>query len=218
MPRSCGVPFRKETVMTDRPPPYELFFAYLAVALKPDEYENVQFAYLTSKYGHRGQVRNDGGRYFDHPKAAAWIYISELGGRDPRTIIDLLLHDLAEDAYLLSPYRLRLNFGADVALDVRALTKLPKGKETTDEYLARVISRGPETIVAKLCDRLHNLRTLGTCTPEKRTNTIQETREYHLLLLIPALRSCDEAWAAFADPIEERMLAAISASVLSSGA
>ena len=109
--------------LKQRPPGYELFFAPLAVAYDPTTYENVQFAYFASKYGHAGQVRDDGSRYFDHPKAAAWIYIDELGGRNARTIMDILLHDLSEDTYLLSPYRIALNFGEDVALDVRALTK-----------------------------------------------------------------------------------------------
>ena len=151
-----------------RPPGYELFFAPLHVSLDQNDLERINFAYMASKYGHAKQIRDDGTRYFDHPKAAAWIYIDELGGRDPRAIIDLLLHDLSEDAYLLSPYRLFVNFGEDIALDVRGLTKLPKGKETTEEYLGRVVVRGPWAIVAKLCDRLHNLRSLKSSTPEKR--------------------------------------------------
>lgn len=63
-----------------RPPCYELFFAALAVVLSPGEYERIQFAYFISKYGHAKQLRDDGARYFDHPKAATWIYIDELGG------------------------------------------------------------------------------------------------------------------------------------------
>ena len=197
--------------MLIRPPPYELFFAPLAVSLKPDELERVQFAYIASKYGHKDQVRDDGGRYFDHPKAAAWIYIHELGGRDVRTIIDLLLHDLSEDQYLLSAYRLALNFGEVIALDVRALTKLPKGKETTKEYLLRVIARGPACVTAKIIDRLHNLRDCEGCTPEKRMRTIKETQEYHLRLLIPALRAHGKHWAKYADVLEVKINEAIAA-------
>ncbi len=197
--------------MLIRPPPYEIFFAPLAVTLSPDDLERVQFAYFSSKYGHAGQKRDDGSRYFDHPKGAAWIYIHELGGRDVRTIIDLLLHDLSEDQYLLSPYRLGLNFGEDIALDVHALTKLPKGKETTKEYLLRVIARGPSCITGKIIDRLHNLRTLSTCTPEKQVKTIQETQEYHLRLLIPALRAHGKHWAKYADVLELKINEAIAA-------
>ncbi len=193
-----------------RPPVYELFFAPLAVELDPNDYERVQFAYFASKYGHARQVRDDGSRYFDHPKAAAWIYIYELGGRDPRAIILLLLHDISEDAYLLSPYRIGLNLGKKTALDVRAVTKLPKGKETTEEYMARVIAQGPWAILAKLCDRLHNLRSLFGCTEEKRLSQIAETKKYHLPLLIPALRTCDEPWSSLADLLEKKMLESIA--------
>jgi len=187
-------------------PGYELFFAPLAVTLDPTDLERTQFAYIASKYGHARQTREGGGRYFDHPKAAAWIYIHELGGRDARAICDLLLHDLQEDAYLLSSHRMALNFGEDIALDVRALTKVAKGKETTEEYLARVVARGPHTVLAKLCDRLHNLRSLAGCTPEKQARQIAETREYHLRLLPQALVSCGAPWTTYAEYLERAIV------------
>ncbi len=196
--------------LPQRPPGYELFFAPLQVVLNPTDYERVQFAYIASKYGHARQVRDSGIRYFDHPKAAAWIYISELGGRDPRVIIDLLLHDLSEDQYLLSPYRISLNFGAEIALDVRALTKLPKGKETTEECLSRIIMRGPWSILAKLCDRLHNLRTLFACAEEKQKEQVKETLSYHLPLLVPALRKCGEPWTVYADTLDSKIREAVA--------
>lgn len=188
-----------------RPPCYELFFAPLVVSLDPKKVEGISFAYFSSKYGHAGQVREGGGRYFDHPKGAAWIYIDEFGGRDPETIIDILLHDMSEDAYLLSGYRISLNFGENVALDVRALTKLPKGKESTEEYLARIIARGARAILTKLVDRLHNLRTLDGCTVEKRARQIAETRNFHLKLLIPALVACGDPWATYAPLLQLKM-------------
>ena len=193
-----------------RPPPFELFFAPLEVALSPNELEQVRFAYFASKYGHASQVRDDGVRYFDHPKAAAWIYIFELDGRDARIIVDLLLHDLAEDAYLLSSFRIRLNFGADIALDVRALTKLPKDKETTEQYLDRVITQGPWAMLTKLCDRLHNLRTLEGCTSEKRAEQIKETQQKHLKLLIPALAAHGGVWVIYADQLSRKIREAIA--------
>lgn len=192
-----------------RPPGYELFFAPLQIALNPNNYERVQFAYFASKYGHAGQVRDAGERYFDHPKATAWIYISEFGGKDPRVIIDCLLHDLSEDTYLLSPYRIARNFGEDIARDVRALTKLPKGKETTEEYLGRVIAQGRWAIAAKLTDRLHNLRTLATCTKEKQEKQLEETRQFHIPMLIPALREHKKEWAEYANLLEREIEKAI---------
>jgi (p)ppGpp synthase/HD superfamily hydrolase len=193
-----------------RPPGYERFFAPLEVVLDPNQFERVRAAYIFSKHGHAGQTRDDGSRYFDHPKSAAWIYIDEFGGRDPEQIIDILLHDLSEDTYLLSPYRISLNFGEDRALDIRALTKLPKGKESTEEYLERVCARGPRTIFAKLCDRLHNLRCIDACTVEKRVAQIKETENYHLRLLIPRLHATEEpTWHTQAQLMKRKIIEAI---------
>lgn len=194
-----------------RPPGYESFFRVLKIALGPDECERVHFAYVASKYGHAGQLRDGGSRYFDHPKSAAWIYIDELSGRDPRVIIALLLHDLSEDTYLLSPYRIRLNFGLDTALDVGALTKLQKEKETTRKYLRRIIEQGPWAILSKLCDNLHNTRTLSGCTKEKRERKITETKKHHIPLLISALRKHGGLWASYADVLKVKFTDAIAA-------
>lgn len=69
-----------------RPPGYELFFAPLQVMFDPNTYERIRFAYIASKFGHDKQTRDDGSRYFDHPKAAAWIYIyPSLGEGIPRS-------------------------------------------------------------------------------------------------------------------------------------
>ncbi|OGG93162.1 hypothetical protein A2609_02680 [Candidatus Kaiserbacteria bacterium RIFOXYD1_FULL_47_14] len=193
-----------------RPPGYELFFAPLQVVLNPTEFESVKFAYLQAKSGLAKQTREDGSRAFDHPKFAAWIYMYELGGRDPHTIIIILLHDIEEDTYLLSPYRISLNFSKEIALDIVALTKLPKGKETVEEYLARIIDRGPRVTLAKLCDRLHNLRTLRGCSEEKLARQIEETQRYHLPLLIPALNEYGEPWTTYADSMEQKIKEAIS--------
>jgi (p)ppGpp synthase/HD superfamily hydrolase len=180
-----------------RPPPCEIFFQALHLELNPTEFERIQAAYYFSKYGHAKQVRDDGSRYFDHPKGAAWIYISELSGRDPNIIILLLIHDLSEDQKLLSPYRVAINFGVEVAHDLAALTKLPKGKEGTSEYLMRVIDRGPRAIVAKLIDRLHNLRDVHD--KEKHERTILESQKYHIPLLIPALQDHGSKWTRYVE-------------------
>lgn len=198
---------KKAPVLTasGRPPPRVIFFAPLEARLDPAPLEMVNFGYTTAKFGHAAQKRDDGSRYFDHPKAAAWICIDELRFYDPRAIIDMLLHDLCEDADLLSPYRLRLNFGLNIALDVQALTKLPDGLETTEQYLGRVVSRGPHPILAKLCDRLHNQRTLGARSADKRKDTIDETRNYHIPILIPALAKCGEPWDGFAEKLRQKL-------------
>ena len=126
-----------------------------------------------------------------------------------RVICDLLLHDIKEDAYLLSIYRIKLNFGVDVALDVLAVTKLPEGKETVEEYLQRIIDRGPWAVLTKLCDRLHNVRSLSACTPEKQKKQIIETEEVVMLPLIKALCAAGDDWQIYATKIEQKINTAL---------
>ena len=193
-----------------RPPPHKLFFAKLEVRLNPTDLERIGFAYNVSKYGHAKQLRDDGTRYFDHPKAVACIAIEEFECLDPHVIILALLHDTDEDSYLMSMYRLGHNFGEEMALDVCGITKLPKGKETTEEYLGRVIDRGARVIFVKLCDRLHNLRELGNCKPEKIARQLAETKAYHIPLLLTALRRFGGQWVEYAERTEQKMLEIIA--------
>jgi (p)ppGpp synthase/HD superfamily hydrolase len=194
-------------ILHKRPPGRVLFFLPLAVALTPSYCERIDFAYRVSKNGNAGKFREDGSRAFDHPKAAAWIYIHELKGRDPRQIVDIFLHDELEDNFLMTPFRISLNFGKDSAFDVVAVTKI-KG-ETTEEYLGRIIDQGPWAILAKLCDRLHNVRTLYGCSAEKRAYQLEETQKYHIPLLIPALQKHGGQWAEYADIMEQKIREAI---------
>ncbi|MEK7516267.1 MAG: HD domain-containing protein [Patescibacteria group bacterium] len=164
-----------ETVATGR----ERFLAKLAPYMLADELENVLAAYELAKYGHRGQKRDSGERYFEHPRAVAEIIIDELELRnDWRIVATALLHDVLEDAWILSERRLALNFGRDVALWLRLLTKKPK-----DGYLERLREHGSwEVLVVKLCDRLHNLRSLGKCDEAKQRKQIVETRAHYVPL------------------------------------
>ena len=194
-------------IVHPRPPGRIRFFAALQM-LDPRAYERVEFAYRVSKNGNAGKFREDGSRAFDHPKAAAWIYTHELGGLDPRMIVALLLHDELEDNFLMSPFRIRLNFGKSSAYDVQAVTKIEN--ETIEEYLDRVIIQGPWAILTKLCDRLHNIRTLHGLSEEKRDRQLTQTSRYHLPILIPSLRAYGKQWAKYADMMEQKILAAMA--------
>ncbi|HCP08831.1 MAG TPA: hypothetical protein DIT25_03485 [Candidatus Moranbacteria bacterium] len=202
-----------DLINLSKPPGYELFFDLLAIKcdFDPNTLESIQFAYVLSKYGHGNQIREGGGRYFEHPKSAAWIYVDELGGRDPEIIKLLLLHDVPEDSYLMSFFRIRLNFGIDLALDLRALTKLKRKKESFADNLDRVIERGPRAIIGKACDRLHNIRTLGGCNAEKQERKIAETVDVLMPKLLPALRSFGGEYTVLADVLEKKLKETISA-------
>ncbi len=140
--------------------------------MTPLEIEMVETAYVFSKYGHRDQFRDDGRRYFEHPRAVAWIIIRELKLCNWKLIVLALLHDIKEDSYILSWHRTQVNFGKEVALSLKLLTKDPK-----EGYLERLKTYGTwREILVKICDRLNNLRTLGACTPEKIKSQIAETK------------------------------------------
>ncbi|PLX27891.1 hypothetical protein C0583_01480 [Candidatus Parcubacteria bacterium] len=64
------------------------FFHPLAIELDSNTLESIQFAYISSKYVHRGIFRDDGARYFDHPKVVAWLCRS-IGNKDNRSNISV---------------------------------------------------------------------------------------------------------------------------------
>lgn len=192
-----------EAIALSRPPGRELYFNRLSMILKPGDLELVQIAYRLSKYGHARQKRDDGSRYFDHPKEVNWIYVDELGGQLARVMICNLLHDIIEDQFMLSRFVIRRVFGPRSADDVLAITKL-KG-EPVQGYLGRVIQQGPITMVSKLCDRLHNNRSVRGVDPEKIERTRRSTREYHLPMLVPELKRHGGLWAKHAVKLEELM-------------
>ena len=106
---------------------------------------------------------------------------------------------------MLSPYRISYNFGKEIALDVRAVTKMEIGKETVDLYLRRIIARGAWAIAVKLCDRLHNIRSLDSSSKKKRKRQIKETNDYYLDMLIPALKKCGKTWIQLAEKLNVKI-------------
>ena len=140
------------------------------------EMEQIEAAYFFSKYAHRGQNRADGRRYFEHPRAVAWILFSELHIYDWKLICTALLHDIIEDSFIMRVKRLELNFGYDVAMDVKYMSK--EKELSDDDYWQRFTTVNSwRAVTCKLADRLHNLRTLSDVTPEKRKRKIQETKD-----------------------------------------
>jgi (p)ppGpp synthase/HD superfamily hydrolase len=156
---------------------------------------NIDLAYDLAKEAHRPQKRDSGERYFEHVRNVALILIDECKILEPDLIISALLHDTIEDtpifgnttkAYSVwqktAHYRLSKIFNPHIADCVITLTK-PKvnGKEITsktqihDIYLNNLTTAAPEIILLKMCDRLHNLRSLKGTNPEKQIKTCQET-------------------------------------------
>ena len=137
-------------------------------------------AYELAAKAHANQVRSSGEPYITHPVAVAYILL-ELG-MDTDTICAALLHDVVEDTDVTLE-ELKKLFGQDVAMLVDGVTKLGKiplftKEEQQDENVRKILlamSQDIRVIIIKLCDRLHNMRTLQYRPAYKQRNTALET-------------------------------------------
>ncbi|MBE6851060.1 MAG: bifunctional (p)ppGpp synthetase/guanosine-3',5'-bis(diphosphate) 3'-pyrophosphohydrolase [Ruminococcus sp.] len=134
---------------------------------------------------HEGQFRSSGQPYIMHPLAVAKILL-ELG-MDTDTVCAALLHDVVEDTAATTE-DLKKRFGTDVAQLVEGVTKLKKipifNKEQQQAENVRKImlamAEDIRVIIIKLCDRLHNMRTLGFRPADKQRNTAAETMHIYV--------------------------------------
>lgn len=162
------------------------FLEILQPIVSQKDLENIEDAYTLSKYGHRNQLRDQGMRYFEHPKEVALILVDELGIYDSEMIIMALLHDIIEDTFILSAHGLKKLFGDRVLEGLGYLTKV----DTVQHYIERMEECSDMgVIIVKFADRLHNLRTLDGVTKEKKERKLKETRELYLPLLEKDIRS-----------------------------
>ncbi|XBQ15884.1 MAG: bifunctional (p)ppGpp synthetase/guanosine-3',5'-bis(diphosphate) 3'-pyrophosphohydrolase [Oceanicaulis sp.] len=142
-------------------------------------------AYEFSRSSHEGQTRHSGAPYYGHTVEVAML-LAELR-LDAATICTGLLHDTVEDtpATLQDIEDL---FGEDVAQLVDGVTKLGQmqlnSKRTKQaenlQKLVVAITRDVRVLLVKLCDRLHNMRTLHFVPkPEKRERIARETLDIY---------------------------------------
>ena len=148
--------------------------------------EKIQKAYDYAYALHDGQFRASGEAYISHPVAVAEIVASlEL---DTDSICAALLHDTVEDCSEKTDLKeIEKLFGKDVALLVDGLTKLvalqlDDKEEEHIENLRKMLlamSKDVRVIFIKLCDRLHNMRTLDAKAENKRRMTALETMQVY---------------------------------------
>ncbi len=139
-----------------------------------------QFA---SKY-HEGQTRDSGEPYMVHPVMVAHI-LADMR-MDPVAMQTGLLHDVVEDTSV-TVEQVRKEFGEEVARCVDGVTKLTKldffsAEERQAESFRKMLLAMVEdirVIMVKLADRMHNMRTLGYLSPERRERIARETIEIY---------------------------------------
>ncbi len=154
----------------------------LAKSGKKYDIDKIKLSYLYARELHEGQFRNSGEAYISHPIAVSEI-VAELG-LDTDSICAAMLHDTVEDCGTkVNVDEIRKKFGGDVALLVDGLTKLVSipFEDQEEEHIENLrkmffaMSKDVRVIFIKLCDRLHNMRTLGAKPDDKRRLTSLET-------------------------------------------
>ena len=135
---------------------------------------------------HEGQMRVSGDPYISHPIAVAEI-VAGLG-LDTDSICAALLHDTVEDCGTKTDIEIiRKRFGDEVAMLVDGLTKIVElniedKEEAHIESIRKMLlamSKDIRVIFIKLCDRLHNMRTLSVKPDKKRRVTALETMQVY---------------------------------------
>ncbi|MBR6411307.1 MAG: bifunctional (p)ppGpp synthetase/guanosine-3',5'-bis(diphosphate) 3'-pyrophosphohydrolase [Clostridia bacterium] len=148
--------------------------------------EKIKSAFEYAKALHEGQFRASGEAYISHPIAVAEIVAGlEL---DTDSICAALLHDTVEDCSDRTDLKIiAKKFGAEVASLVDGLTKIvtinvDDMEEAHIENLRKMLlamSKDIRVIFIKLCDRLHNMRTLDAKPDNKRRLTALETMQVY---------------------------------------
>ena len=149
---------------------------------KKYDIEKIKTAGMYAESLHEGQFRVSGDPYISHPVAVAEI-VADLG-LDTASICAALLHDTVEDcSEKTSLKEIEIRFGGEIAVIVDGLTKMvamyiEDKEEAHIENIRKMLlamSKDIRVIFVKLCDRLHNMRTLGVKADAKRRSTALET-------------------------------------------
>ena len=161
-------------------------------ALKPltaDEEMDILRAYRMAKEAHAGTRRKSGEPYIFHPLAVALIAVKEVG-LGPTAVIAALLHDVVEDTDITLD-ELRMVFGERVARIVDGVTKIDDvmlmqqtESKQAENYRKILLSMCNDAYVIflKLCDRLHNMRTLDSMKETKKLIIASETSYLYIPL------------------------------------
>ncbi len=156
--------------------------SYLEESERNYDINKITEAYYYADKLHEGQMRLSGEPYISHPVAVARI-VAELG-LDTDSICAALLHDTVEDCSEKTSLEvLTKMFGKDVAMLVDGLTKIIQvqvadKEEAHIENIRKMLlamNKDIRVIFIKLCDRLHNMRTLSAKKEDRQRAIALET-------------------------------------------
>ena len=152
--------------------------------LSSSDIKNIQKAYSVAFYAHDGQQRRDGSKYISHPVEVANILMGLK--MDPDSICAALMHDVLEDCDV-NKKNIENIFGSDVADIVDGVSKLGKldirSRSERDannlQKMMLAMSKDARVLLVKICDRLHNMRTIEHLPRSKQIQKSKETIELY---------------------------------------
>lgn len=149
-----------------------------------DDRNYIEKAYKFAEKKHAGIFRKSGEPYLQHLIEVAYICCQLNTG--PVTIAAAFLHDVVEDTDT-SIKDIENEFGSDCAKIVDSVTKIQRLKlshRSLEEFEAEDhrkiflgMAKDVRVIIIKLADRLHNMRTISSLSPERQKALGEETLE-----------------------------------------
>jgi guanosine-3',5'-bis(diphosphate) 3'-pyrophosphohydrolase len=141
-------------------------------------------AYEFASNAHSGQVRASGEPFFTHVEETS-LLVCKLKLDEP-SVIASLLHDTIEDCEITRD-DIQREFGLGISDIVEGVTKLTRIEfESREEKQAEnfrkmllAMAKDIRVVLVKLCDRLHNMRTLKFFSEDKRRRIAEETHEIY---------------------------------------
>jgi guanosine-3',5'-bis(diphosphate) 3'-pyrophosphohydrolase len=170
--------------LTNLPEPVLDLRDLLNTYLEPEKVAIILRAFEVGSNAHQGQTRKTGEPYIFHPVAVARILANMR--MDYGSVAAAILHDTIEDT-ALTREDIESRFGEEIADLVEGVTKLDKMKFRTRleadaesfRKLMLAMSRDLRVIFIKLADRMHNMRTLGSMSPQSRRRIARETLDIY---------------------------------------
>ena len=155
--------------------------------LSSDDEDCIFRAFSIARKAHSNVRRKSGEPYIFHPLEVATIAVKEIG-IGPVGVVCALLHDVVEDTEITLD-ELRTVFGDRVAKIIDGLTKISvfdmQIQSIQAENFKKILLAMADdvyVILLKLCDRLHNMRTLDSMESTKQLAISSETQFLYIPL------------------------------------
>lgn len=158
--------------------------AKVAERMTSADMDQLRRAFAYAKEKHDTQMRKDGTPFVGHPIAVAHL-VADLG-LDLESILAAILHDCIEDTDSYYEEVAQL-FSVTVADLVDGVTKLTRVQYTSKEEqqmenlrkMFMAMAKDIRVILIKICDRVHNIRTMEYQSERKQREKSLETLEIY---------------------------------------